>query len=261
MLQVMRTVKDVDWLEMEMSFYEIQLLLGSATQVSTLLLMGCPDVSDDGLNVLSGCNELKELDLTHCSEISDKALVTISEHCPKLEMLSLTRCGKITSKGVEKIASQCPMLRYLNLDWCFGVRDNAIQALAFSCPLLETLVLQHCHIGDSGLKSLAGCCPNLQSLDIRRNDRSVRSIPPDVLKRAGVPIEAYVRKYQTVSDAAVWDLSCKCSSLETLKVGGSRALSAAMLSRALLGEDGAGAMAPLASLTGIIYSISTVLPL
>jgi hypothetical protein len=243
----MQSVQSVDWLEMGMSFYEIQLLLGSATKVSTVLLMGCPDVSDEGLDVLSGCNQLKELDLTRCSEISDKALVVVASQCTKLEMLSLARCGKVSSKGVEKIASQCPMLRYLNLDWCFGVRDKAIQALAFNCPLLETLVLQHCHIGDPGLNALAACCPNLRSLDVRRGDRNVRSIPPEALQHAGVPIEAYVRKYTALSNAAVWDLVCKCTSLESLKVGGSVTLSSAMLSYALLGEHGSDAR--LSSLT------------
>ena len=83
----MQSITVVDWLELDVDFYDIQLLLGSATHVTTLLLMACPDVTDEGLAVLSGCTSLKHIDLTHCSAITDEALIQIAEACTKLEML------------------------------------------------------------------------------------------------------------------------------------------------------------------------------
>ena len=89
----MQSITVVDWLELDVDFYDIQLLLGSATHVTTLLLMACPDVTDEGLAVLSGCTSLKQIDLTHCSAITDEALIQIAEACTKLEM-SDSRSGK-----------------------------------------------------------------------------------------------------------------------------------------------------------------------
>lgn len=75
------------------------------------------------IQVVSGCGNLRTLDLTCCRFITDAAISTISYSCPNLVCLKLESCDMVTEIGLYQLGSKCLMLEELDLTDCFGMND------------------------------------------------------------------------------------------------------------------------------------------
>jgi len=77
-----------------------------------VLDMGNPDVTDDTLRLLEGCDRLRELTLSD-SGISDAGLELVAT-LPSLESLRIARTG-VTADGVRRLLATAPRLEKLDV--------------------------------------------------------------------------------------------------------------------------------------------------
>ena len=79
-------------------------------------------ITDAGITKIVGCPQLRSLNLSCCSQVTDVGITKIGEGSPQLQSLNLSgtyECRmKITDIGILKIAQGCPQLQSLDLDAC-----------------------------------------------------------------------------------------------------------------------------------------------
>jgi len=68
----------------------------------------CYYITDDGISKL---NQLKNISLWSCEEITDTGVKVISK-LPKLEVIELPELAKITDLGIEEIAKNTSNIKY-----------------------------------------------------------------------------------------------------------------------------------------------------
>lgn len=128
----------------------------------TLRLARC-SITDVGLSHLEKLENLEELDLNGCVNISSSALGDTLAKLTHLITLDVSYCpGILRSSWQGKINS----LKTLEL--CYsGVKDSHLSRLR-SLPMLEELNLDSCNVADWGIAHLVdnNVMPNLTTLDL-----------------------------------------------------------------------------------------------
>lgn len=132
--------------------------------LQSLSLGTCPDLTS--LTVEGP--RLQLLDLKGCNLLS-----VLSLECASLLSLDATFCTQLISLMLGRALTAARMLQLLVLSVCSGL-DPCMPLTAF-LPQLTLLDLSYTNIQD--LTAVAGCCPNLTSLNIS----SCRSIQPTAL--------------------------------------------------------------------------------
>lgn len=80
-------------------------------------------------------HELKVLDLTNGTRLTDRSLVALAKGCVSLEKLNLSGCLAITEVGLVALAKSCTNLRQLNLCGCDNAAsDKALTVICHSFP-------------------------------------------------------------------------------------------------------------------------------
>lgn len=143
----------------------IGILTGQPQRVQnlrTLRLARC-SITDVGLSHLEKLENLEELDLNGCVNISSEALGNTLDKLLHLTSLDVSYCpGILSSSWQGKINS----LKSLELGYS-GVRDIYLSKLR-SLPMLEELNLDSCSVADWGIAHLVdnNAMPNLTTLDL-----------------------------------------------------------------------------------------------
>ena len=141
------------------------LLSERATALSTVLLAGCPWVSDDALSHLR-LSSLVALDVSRCLQLTDGGLVPLVKGSPLLERINVDSCFRVTDGLLIALAAFSKELRSADLRGA-NVTDRGVAALAAGCTRLEHAGLASCtQLGDVSLDALAGHCADLVSLDV-----------------------------------------------------------------------------------------------
>ena len=79
------------------------------------LYCGC-DLDDESLtNLVTGCNELKYIDIDGCHTITYISVYSIADNCPNLNIIFLPLLGNsseesATVKGLHALVNKCPKL-------------------------------------------------------------------------------------------------------------------------------------------------------
>lgn len=110
--------------------------------------------------------ELKDVNLSGCFQLVERALVALSAGCPLLQKVSLKACPKVTLVAVSALLRGCPHLVSLNLSGV-ALCNNAMLAVigAHGSSLRELSVAQCEKVSDSGLRHLAPRADAFQVLD------------------------------------------------------------------------------------------------
>ncbi|CAH8831658.1 unnamed protein product [Trichobilharzia szidati] len=161
--------------------------------LTILNLTGCENLTDYGIKLLADgeyASCLRELYLTRCIKLTDKAIHSMSGRLPNLAYLSLASCPLITDAAFELLCQfqqlwqinlnstkigdrglsalgSLPKLRELKVSKCTAITDLGLQKFAHLGINLEYIDLSFCHnLTNNGIKTLAFCCRYLVSLSL-----------------------------------------------------------------------------------------------
>ncbi|KAH6914821.1 SCF E3 ubiquitin ligase complex F-box protein grrA [Coprinopsis sp. MPI-PUGE-AT-0042] len=96
------------------------------------------------LQVDRSYEQLRLLDLTGCSAITDEAIEGLVSHCPKIRNLVLAKCLLLTDRSVEAICSLGKHLHYLHLGHASRITDGSVKTLARSCTRIRYIDFANC---------------------------------------------------------------------------------------------------------------------
>ncbi|KAI0490213.1 hypothetical protein F4859DRAFT_1119 [Xylaria cf. heliscus] len=128
----------------------ITALLSKEQSLRELRLASCENVDDGAFLALPPYRtyeNLRILDLTSCSRLTDRAVEKIIDVAPRLRNLVLAKCSNITDVAVHAIAKLQKNLHYVHLGHCRNITDDAVKRLVRSCNRIRYIDL--------------GCCTNL----------------------------------------------------------------------------------------------------
>eukprot|EP01089_Gocevia_fonbrunei_P018806 TRINITY_DN6465_c0_g2_i1.p1 TRINITY_DN6465_c0_g2~~TRINITY_DN6465_c0_g2_i1.p1 ORF type:complete len:1068 (-),score=208.00 TRINITY_DN6465_c0_g2_i1:85-3288(-) len=125
----------------------VKAIAESCPNITTINLMACDDVTDEGILELHRNKnyKLKRLILDKCQQVTDKSISTLVEITRDLRKLHLSGCRKITDLTLCKLAACCPVLEDLDLSSCEDITDSGLQQISLGC-----LNLQHIGLSDLG---------------------------------------------------------------------------------------------------------------
>ncbi|XP_074534232.1 F-box and leucine-rich repeat protein 13 [Halichoeres trimaculatus] len=153
----------------------------------------CHWVSDDGIRCLAGgssANKLRELNVSHCRNITDVSIRRIAQRLCKLYHLNVSHCERLTDRSLEWLSGTS--ICFLDVSGC-NIQDQGLAALQEVC--LKKLVLAECvGITDAGIEKL---CKNIRDLE-----------------------HVDVSDCVALSDSAIRAISFYCRGLVTLKMSG-----------------------------------------
>ncbi len=140
-------------------------LVVSLTRLRYVNLAGCVHVTDSGVfKLVSTCTTLQEVVLAQCKQITDKSLCYLADFL-WVEDLDISHCSKISDDGIEVMALEFSGLRSISLKRCCRLTDHTLDVLGMYCPHLKHVNLQlvpNCSVG--ALNRLRRSCPGLDIL-------------------------------------------------------------------------------------------------
>lgn len=124
-------------------------------------------ISDKSVqNLVKAVPDLEHIKLHGCCELSDAAVICISETFHNLQSLDLGWWKEITSNGKSKIGKNCHLLRKLNLSCCH-ISNSCVISIAKGCPLMQELNLSDCEdLLGSCIIRVSEMSPQLQILSL-----------------------------------------------------------------------------------------------
>lgn len=131
--KAMQEMCEMDSGEENASGYSIAELKG----LRVLKLGGCNRVTDVSLKYCFKLQELKELGLERCYQVSIEGIKAICNHCPSIETLNLSECHSINDKAVEYITENLYRLTRLSLEKCIQLTDFSLDYISMNCQTLK----------------------------------------------------------------------------------------------------------------------------
>lgn len=124
--------------------------------LETLIIGGCRDVSEDAIKFLATArrNNLKNLRMDWCLNVSDSSLSCILSQCRNLEALDIGCCEEVTDTAFHHISNEEPglSLKILKVSNCPKITVVGIGILVGKCSYLEYLDVRSCpHITKADL--------------------------------------------------------------------------------------------------------------
>lgn len=123
---------------------------------------------------------LQYLNMTDCSNLTDRGIEGLAERCRKMDILILQGCDKITDTSLRHIAdpaictsSATPMsdtIHTLSLAYSTAITSAGILAFLPHCACLESLDLSGLAsiVTDSFVQKMSKACPTLQNLTLQK---------------------------------------------------------------------------------------------
>ncbi|KAK3007337.1 hypothetical protein RJ639_016821 [Escallonia herrerae] len=138
--------------------------------IEILHLVKTPECTNMGLvAVAEHCKLLRKLHIDgwKTNRISDEGLIAVAKHCPNLQELVLIGVNP-TRASLERLATNCQNLERLALCGSETVGDAEISCIAAKCTALKKLCIKSCPVSDHGMEALAGGCPNLVKVKVKK---------------------------------------------------------------------------------------------
>lgn len=112
--------------------------------------------------------QLTELNVSHCSQVTDEMLVSIARSCRALSHVTLDYLPRHKGQGLAALAADCDSLTFVSARFNTAMEDQALTALAkFRHIRLSTLDLTGCKkLTSVGLTIIARYCAHLTRLSL-----------------------------------------------------------------------------------------------
>lgn len=210
----------------------------------------CPSVGDSGVRaILQNNPSLLVLNLTDCSNISNKAFLDIANcssflkalllsgtvvsgatlakvfpKCPELRRVELTHCDT-SDESIIALAKSCHDLKVLDIGGGIDVSDESLFALAMGCKQLRRVDISCCNVTNRGVQALSLGCKNLKKMAL--SDCSF--FTPSVFKHMPPSIrEVNLSDSYGITDQTIIELLSACPEIEILNLENCRKISNAM---------------------------------
>ncbi|XP_004308631.1 PREDICTED: uncharacterized protein LOC101290820 [Fragaria vesca subsp. vesca] len=139
----------------------------SVQNLKNLYLIGNVLISDRALRAI-GSSSISTLELVYCDNITDEGLGFLANGSTSktLKKLVLKDCPKITDKGAELLRNMC---RLEHLALCCKVRSRFTDTGGVAISAFQTLKelrLSHVDVSDRTMVALAENCSKLETLDV-----------------------------------------------------------------------------------------------
>lgn len=117
-------------------------LVASLTSLRYINLAGCVQLTDQGVfTLVSTCTRLQDVVLAQCKQLTDKSLCYLADFL-WVEDLDLSHCSKVTDDGIEVIALEFAGLRSIRLRRCVRLTERTLDVLSMYCSYLKKVDLQ-----------------------------------------------------------------------------------------------------------------------
>lgn len=122
--------------------------------------------------ITTSSSGIRRLRLVCCYGITDKGLIEVVSKLPLLEHLEIS-FSFVSAQSLEVVGRSCPLLKSLKLNkygYRYPYHECNDDALAIASTMHDLHHLQLCgnKLTNDGLQKILECCPNLESLDLRK---------------------------------------------------------------------------------------------
>lgn len=123
------------------------------------LYLSCKQLDPTVMSVVAlTCHELRLLELSGVTSVTDEVLFQLAENCPKLTHLAVKGCLQLTDSSVCEVVRRCP-IESLVVSGIHNLTDKCIFVLANTRPELKELFLNGCsQITPAAVRYLCDCC-------------------------------------------------------------------------------------------------------
>ncbi|MCO5608961.1 hypothetical protein L7F22_063179 [Adiantum nelumboides] len=139
-------------------------------KLEVLYVVKTPECTNLGLSAIAeGCKRLRKLhvDGWKSNRIGDDGLIALASKCRELQEVVLIGINA-TAASLGLMASNCSNLERLALCNSETVGDIELSCITSKCHSLKRLCLKGCAISDQGMRGLAGGCPRLIKVKIKK---------------------------------------------------------------------------------------------
>ncbi|GFY95964.1 VIER F-box protein 1 [Actinidia rufa] len=144
--------------------------ISNCLSLEILHLVKTPECTNLGLkSVAENCKLLRKLHIDgwKTNRIGDDGLTAVAKNCPNLQELVLIGVNP-TKSSIEILGINCQNLERLALCGSDTVGDAEISCIAVKCVALKKLCIKNCPVSDHGMEALAGGCPNLVKVKVKK---------------------------------------------------------------------------------------------
>ncbi|KAL0096940.1 hypothetical protein J3Q64DRAFT_1040615 [Phycomyces blakesleeanus] len=154
----------------------ITLLAKNCRSLLEIDLINCAITEDSLQAIFKHCRELREFRLNQCVNLGDSGFLdsdlapSVFRECPyydQLRIIDLTGVSKITDDSVIRIVEAAPKIRNFVLNKCHNITDKAVFAICNLGRYLHVLHLGHClNLTNRSIIQLARSCTRIRYLDL-----------------------------------------------------------------------------------------------
>ncbi|KAL1404272.1 hypothetical protein pipiens_018972, partial [Culex pipiens pipiens] len=144
----------------EQQTFSLDMLQG----LQELQISGCFKVTDLALKTCFKLVELREINLSHCVNITDEGIEAMVLNCPSLEVMDLSDCHLLNDRAIELISKHLIRLKGLKLLRLPLLTAESIYAILTNCKLLKNINLRGCHKLPRDTTTLLGKLKSLRNL-------------------------------------------------------------------------------------------------
>lgn len=122
---------------------------------------------DDAVeSIAKSCTNLRTLDLSLCSSITDQSLLSMAKHLRNLSCVGLHNCRRVTDAGFVALVAGCQSLTSINVDGISMLTDVSLRAVASNLPKIRELRLGASTFSDNAFEDVSMKCTKLAYLSI-----------------------------------------------------------------------------------------------
>ncbi|PRP87161.1 hypothetical protein PROFUN_01423 [Planoprotostelium fungivorum] len=202
-------------------------------------------VTDESIqNITELCSDLRILDLSWCSRITNQSAQTIGDkkypnlfalnlwgctaltdgglshlcrNLPKLSSLTLSECTGLTDQSIISIIAMAANVTSLNLWGCQSLSPASIQLLLRHSPKMQTLGLSYCsQINDAALEGISQKVSQLKAIQFEQcngvTNKTIASMGSKTLTTINL------RRCSLVTSEGIWECLQRCDSLTNLNL-------------------------------------------
>ena len=164
------------------------------------------------------CKNLEFLDMSLCYKITDEGVKSFQQ-LRKLKGLVLSGCNNITDKSIETFLTDLSELRYLDLSCCTLLTNHFLKYGISSLKYLCCVFLNNCkRIDDDGIHHMASNCPQLKVIEIENCNQ--------VTCKGLISISTYCKHLkilnlndiENITDIGISAICSNCPGLEILEL-------------------------------------------